>query len=70
MFLGSIYIKRQPQRCDHSALRLAILFSLKSMETFENGLQPHSGVSLQSCRSVDTDAWCKRALKLVHTVKE
>ena len=43
-------------------MTLAILFSLKSMETLENGLQPHSGASSQSCRSIDTDAWCKRAL--------
>ena len=31
-------------------MTLAILFSLKSMERLENGLQPHS---MQSCRSVD-----------------
>ena len=35
---------------------------LKSMETLENGLQPHSGASLQSCCSVDADAWWKQAL--------
>ena len=29
------------------------------METLENGLQPYSGASLQSCRNVDADAWCK-----------
>ena len=32
------------------------------METLENGLQTHSGASLQSGCSVDADAWCKRAL--------
>ena len=42
---------------------LAILFSLKSMETLENGLQTHSGASLASCHSVDADAWCKWALR-------
>ena len=42
---------------------LAILFSLKSVETLENGLQTHSGASSESCSSVNTDAWCKRALK-------
>ena len=53
-------------------MTLAILFSLKTMESLENGLQPYSGVtplismrivslaSWQSYRSVD--AWCKRAL--------
>ena len=40
---------RQRQCCDNSAMRLAILLSLKSMEAFENGLQTHSGASLQSC---------------------
>ena len=60
--LGPIYTKRQRQHCDHSAIMLAILFSLKSMETLENGLQTHSGASSQSCRSVDADAWCKQAL--------
>ena len=53
---------------------LAILFSLKSVELLKNRLQPHSGAtplfsvrmesqaSSQSCRSIDTDAWCKWAL--------
>ena len=31
-----------------SVMTLAILFSLKSMETLENELQPHSGVSSQN----------------------
>ena len=48
--------------CGNSAMVLAILFSLKSMETFENGLQPHSRASSQICRSVHADAWCKHAL--------
>ena len=43
--LGSIYTKRQRQRHDNSGMMLAILFSLKTMETLENGLQPHSGAS-------------------------
>ena len=50
-------------------MTLAILFSLKIVELLENGLQPHSGVTLllsmrtellvssQSCCSVDPDAW-------------
>ena len=60
--LGLVYTKHQHKRCHHSAITLAIMFSLKSMETFENGLQTHSGASLQSCRSIDPDVWCKRAL--------
>ena len=43
-------------------MTLAILFSLKTMETLENGLQTHSEVSSQSCYSIDAEAWCKRAL--------
>ena len=65
------------QRWDNSAITLAILFSLTTMESLENGLQSNSGVaplfsmtavslmSLQSCHSVDSDAQCKRALKPV-----
>ena len=62
--LGPVYTKRQRQRCDHSAMTLVILFSLKSMEMLENGLQTHSGASSQSCHSIDTDTWCKGALNL------
>ena len=29
----------------NSAMMLAVLFQLKTMELFENGLQPHSGVT-------------------------
>ena len=70
--LGPVYTKRQRQRCDNSAMTLVILFSLKTVELFNNGLQPHSGVtplcsmrmlllvSSQSCCSID--AWCKRTL--------
>ena len=74
--LGPVYTKRQRQSCDNSTMTLAILFSLKSMETLENGLQPHSGVtplfsmrtesqaSSQSCRSIHADAWCKWAFRV------
>ena len=34
--LGPIYTKRQRQRCDNSAMTLAILFSLKTVESLEN----------------------------------
>ena len=56
------------------AMTLAIMFLLKTIKSLENGLQPHSGVtplfsmriesltSLQSCCSIDADAWCKHAL--------
>ena len=57
--LGSVYTKRQHQRCDDAT---------------ENWLQPQSGVTplfsmrteslapSQSGRSVDADAWCKQTL--------
>ena len=73
--LGPIYTKRQRQCCDNSAMTLPIPFSLKSVESLENRLQPHSGAtplismrmesqaSSQSYRSVDADAWCKWALR-------
>ena len=58
----------------HQVMTLAILFSLETMESLENRLKPHSGVtplfsmttelqaSSQSCCSVDADACCKQAL--------
>ena len=55
-------------------MTLAILFSLKTMGSLQNGVATHfqltplfttdSLASLQSCCSVDADAWCKWALKL------
>ena len=74
--LGPVYTKRQWQHCDNSVMTLAILFSMKSVESLENRLQPHSGAtplfsirtesqaSSLSCRSVDADAWCKQVLRL------
>ena len=76
--LRFIYTKRQRQRCDNSAMTLAILFSLKSVELLQNGFATHFQAtplismrtklqaSLQSCRSVDADAdaWCKRTLRI------
>ena len=53
---------------------LLIIFSLKTMKSLENGLQPHSGetplfsirtvslVSSQISHSVGPDTWCKWAL--------
>ena len=59
-------------RRDNSVMMLAILFPLKAMESLENGLQPNLEqlhcfqweqlASSKSCRSVEADAWCKRAL--------
>ena len=72
--LRPVYTKRQRQHCDNSAMTLANMFSLKSVELLENKLQPHCRVtplfsmrtelqaSSLSCRSVDADAWCKWSL--------
>ena len=54
-------------------MMLVILFSLKTIESLENGLQPHlfslrteSLAPSQSCCTVDTDAWCKWTLRKTH----
>ena len=56
-------------------MTLAILFSLKTVKSLQIGVATHFQgtplfsmrtvllVSLQSCRSVDANAWCKRDLK-------
>ena len=45
--------KVSAQHCDNSVMMLLILFSLKTMELLENGLQPHFGAtSLFSMRTV------------------
>ena len=51
-------------------MMVAILFSLKSVKSLENRLQPHSGATplfsmrteSQALSSIDADAWCKWAL--------
>ena len=45
LILGPMYTKRQRQLCDNAAMTLAILFSLKTMESLENGLQTQSGAT-------------------------
>ena len=57
-------------------MTLAIPFSLKTIESLQNGVATYlqatplismrtkSLASSQSCRSFDADAWCKRALTL------
>ena len=40
--LGSVYTKHRHQRYDNSAMTLAIIFSLTTMKSFENGLQRNS----------------------------
>ena len=42
--LGPVYIQPLRQRCNNSAMILAILFSLKTIALLKNGLQLHSGV--------------------------
>ena len=39
--LGPVYTTRQRQPCDNSAMTLGILFSLKTMESLQNGVAAH-----------------------------
>ena len=39
--LGPVYTKRQRQYCDNSAMTLVILFTLKTMESLQNGVATH-----------------------------
>ena len=62
----------------NDAVTLAILFSLKTMESPQIGVATHFQatllfsirivllVSSQNCRNIDSDAWCKRALTKVN----
>ena len=43
--LGSVYTERQYKRRDNSATILVISFSLNTMESLENVLQPDSGAT-------------------------
>ena len=48
--LGVVYYKRQRQLCDNTAISLATLFLLKTLESLENGLQiPSGAIPLFSC---------------------
>ena len=72
--LGPVYTAHQHQRFDNAAMTLAKLLSLKTMESLQHGLQLQSGVtplfsmrtvllvSLQSCHSIEADAWNKQTL--------
>ena len=74
--LGPIYTKRQHQCCDNSVMMLAILLSMKSVESLQNGVATYfhttplismrtkTQASSQSCRSIDVDAWCKWAFRV------
>ena len=73
--LGLVYTERKCQRYDNAAMTLVMLVWLKTMQSLQNGLQPHSEVtplfsmktgllaSSQICHSVDAYAWCKQALR-------
>ena len=70
--LGPIYTKRQQQLCNNCRDYVLI----ETMESLQNGVATHFEattlfsirpvllVSLQHCRSIDTDAECKRALTM------
>ena len=65
--LGPVYTKRQSQRCDNTEMTLSILFSLKTMESFQIwvaifqatlvfSMRTVSIASLQHCHIIDTVA--------------
>ena len=65
--------EHQRQRWNNSVMTLAIPFSWISMESLQIVVATHflrtvSLASLQSCRSVNTDDWCKRALTFLASV--
>ena len=75
---GPFYTTHQRQRCGNSTMTLGILFSLKTMESLQIGVATNFQetalfsmktvllVSSQSCRNIDSDAWCKRVLTKVN----
>ena len=70
--LGPVYTKHLCQRRYNSSMMLAILFSLKTMKSLQNGVAIHFQATLllsirtellalsQSYRNNEADAWCKR----------
>ena len=51
--LGPVYTKHQHQHCNNSVMMLAILLSLKTMESLQNGVATHlQAASLFSMRTV------------------
>ena len=61
--LGSVYTKRQHQRCDNSAMTLQNGFVTHFQAYSLISMRTESLASSQNGRSVDADAWCKRALR-------
>ena len=44
--LGCVYTKRQRQRCNNSAMMLAVMFLLQTMESLQTGCTTHFQVTL------------------------
>ena len=51
MELGCVYTKRQRQRCNNSAMMLAVIFLLQTMESLHTGYATHFQVTLFSMRT-------------------
>ena len=64
LLVRAIYTKHQGQRCDNSAIMLQNGFATHFQASPLISMTTESLASSQSGRSVDADAWCKRALKL------
>ena len=61
--LGPVYTKLQRQRCDNSAMTLQNGFATHFQASLLISMRTESVASSQSSRSIDADAWCKRALR-------
>ena len=61
-YLGFIYTKRQRKHSDNSTMTLAILLSLKTMESLQNGVTTHFQVtpllSLRTESLASPQSWC------------
>ena len=58
-----VYTKRQRQHCNNSAMMLQNGFAIHFQASPLISMRTESLASSQTGRSVDADAWCKRALK-------
>ena len=59
VLLGPVYTKHQRQRCHNSAMMLAILFSLNTMESLQNQVATHFQVTplFSMIASVVAELW-------------
>ena len=78
---GRDHLGIQTRAFINSAMSLVIPFSLKTMESLQNGVATYFQAtplismrtklqsSSQSCRSVDGDAWCEQAITVTFNIE-